>query len=77
MDREIVLVRMIIRIDFLYTYSLYLLGMHYANLYLRMALAKILAKYRFTTKHKFEHLKTKWGVVLKLKNDYIVQAHLR
>lgn len=51
--------------------------MQYANLNLRMTLIKILSKYKFTTKLKFDDINVRYGIALKLDGQYLVEAHLR
>lgn len=53
------------------------IGMHYANINVRMGLVKILARYRFTTKMKMEDLRLKMAVTLRLTTGHDVEVHLR
>ncbi|XP_063709865.1 probable cytochrome P450 313a1 [Culicoides brevitarsis] len=52
-------------------------GMNYALQTIKVALIKILAEYRFTTKLKMEDLNFKISVTLKLANRHMVQVHRR
>lgn len=53
------------------------IGLHYANLNMRFNLIKILAKYRFSTNLKYEELRLKYGIAMKLDHQYLLQVHLR
>lgn len=52
-------------------------GIHYANLNIRMTLVKLLASYKFSTSLKYENMKLMYGVSLKLNGQYLVKVHKR
>ncbi|XP_063709173.1 probable cytochrome P450 313a4 [Culicoides brevitarsis] len=53
------------------------IGMTFANLNIRMALAKVLVSYRFETLLKFENIKLKYGVSTKLNVPYLMKVFKR
>lgn len=53
------------------------IGLNFANLNIRMTLIKILAKYKFSSKMKYEELQLKYGISLKLNHEYSVEVHSR
>lgn len=53
------------------------IGLNFANLNVRMTLIKLLAKYKFTSKLKYDELQMKYGISLKLNHEYSVEAQLR
>lgn len=53
------------------------IGMYYANVNVRMGLVKILSRYRFTTKMKYEDLHFKVGIALRISNAHAVEVHER
>uniref|UniRef100_A0A336MTG0 CSON001084 protein n=1 Tax=Culicoides sonorensis TaxID=179676 RepID=A0A336MTG0_CULSO len=53
------------------------IGMHYANLNLKLFLVKILSKYRFSTSLNYEDLSLKFQLIIKLNCPYLLQVHKR
>lgn len=53
------------------------IGLNFANLNIRMTLIKMLVKYKFTSKMKYNELQMKYGISLKLNHEYLVEVHSR
>ncbi|XP_063701623.1 probable cytochrome P450 313a4 [Culicoides brevitarsis] len=52
-------------------------GIHYANLNIKLLLVRILSKYRFTTSLKFEDLTLRFQLIIRLNCPYLLKVHKR
>uniref|UniRef100_A0A336K3Q0 CSON009732 protein n=1 Tax=Culicoides sonorensis TaxID=179676 RepID=A0A336K3Q0_CULSO len=53
------------------------IGIHYANLNIRMTLVKLLSSFKFSTSIKYDKMKLKYGVSLKLNEPCLVKIEKR
>lgn len=69
--------KMITETSITYYGLLWILGIKYAWIAMKIMLASMLRRYRFTTELKFEEISTKWDITLKLVGGHMIKLEKR